>query len=55
LPRNEFPPVVTSTVFKIYFTVIKQAFEAGLTVPGEIESFKYGKFVHIDDPQNDKV
>lgn len=29
--------------------------EAGVTICDEIESFEYGKFVHILDPENNKI
>ncbi len=35
--------------------LVKELKEAGVTVLDEIESFDYGKFVHILDPENNKI
>ena len=35
--------------------LVKLLKEEGVTVVDEIESFEYGKFVHILDPENNKI
>ena len=36
-------------------TLVKELKAEGVTVLDEIESFEYGKFVHILDPENNKI
>ncbi|MDB9776057.1 VOC family protein, partial [Vicingaceae bacterium] len=35
--------------------LVEQLKSEGVTVIDEIESFEYGKFVHILDPENNKI
>jgi predicted enzyme related to lactoylglutathione lyase len=35
--------------------LVKELKHAGITVLDEIETFEYGKFVHILDPENNKI
>ena len=35
--------------------LVKKLKENGITVVDEIESFEYGKFVHIMDPEGNKI
>ena len=36
-------------------TLVKELEAEGVTILDEIESFEYGKFVHILDPENNKI
>ena len=35
--------------------LVNQMKEAGVTICDEIEAFEYGKFVHVLDPENNKI
>lgn len=35
--------------------LVKELKQDGINVLGEIETFEYGKFVHILDPENNKI
>ena len=35
--------------------LVKELMQDGVTVLDEIETFEYGKFVHILDPENNKI
>ena len=35
--------------------LVEELHAAGVTICDEIESYKYGKFVHILDPENNKI
>ena len=35
--------------------LVEELRDAGVTICDEIEAFEYGKFVHILDPENNKI
>jgi predicted enzyme related to lactoylglutathione lyase len=35
--------------------LVRELKEAGVTVLDEIETYEYGKFIHLLDPENNKI
>ena len=47
--------LTTQILREINFLEVENLKNAGVTILDEIETYEYGKFVHILDPENNKI